>query len=760
MLRLTSGLAGRIVRILQFVVMALVLAADPALAQDVRGRVLDPQDKAVALADVLILQGTGVVTTAKTSVEGRFGPIALPAGEYELLVAAPGWRSASQKFTISGTTSTTADVKLAIAAVSESVVVSAAQVDQPLSRATDSVTVIERADLRALQAEIVANALRLAPGLGVVQQGGRGAVTSIFPRGGESDYTLVLVDGIPINAFGGGFDAAHLAATEVERIEVVRGPQSALYGDGAIGGIVHVVTPHGGPTRGNALFEGGGYGTTHLAAGASGSRRAWSWGANLDWLSTDGDTRERANLGRRVANDDYETVSGSGNVSWSDRADRRIRFDLLLGHNDRGNPGPYGSDPEHLYGGLDLIARSANDTTGVRASATFGSAKRFRHSLQLTATDVNSKFDSASFSAPGTVDTSKMDTNRVTGRYQLDLERNRVGVSAGWEFLFEQETNTFIKDVNAQESPVERNVSGLFVETRWPFGARAFLNAGIRFEHIARSALPAGRFGQPALDEDAMWSTNPKISGAWFMRPADSRGWTKLRFGAGTGIKPPTAFELAFTNNPGLKPERSRSFDVGVEQALVGSALVADLTWFANRYDDLIVSVGTSFSGASRYQTDNIANASAKGLELGASFRSPIGLSARVAYTFLDTEVLSVDNVPSPIAPQPYNVGDPLNRRPRNQTSAEVTWSAGRTQAFFVVNGRGKMSDIEPNFASTVYANPGYAVVAIGGSFRVGHGIDAYARVTNLFDKSYEEALGYPALGRAAMIGVRIAATR
>ena len=98
-----------------------------------------------------------------------------------------------------------------------------------------------------------------------------------------------------------------------------------------------------------------------------------------------------------------------------------------------------------------------------------------------------------------------------------------------------------------------------------------------------------------------------------------------------------------------------------------------------------------------------------------------------MAYTFLDTEVLSVDNVPSPIAPQPYNVGDPLNRRPRNQTSAEVTWSAGRTQAFFVVNGRGQMSDIEPNFAPTVYTNPGYAVVAIGGLFRVGRGIDAYA---------------------------------
>jgi outer membrane receptor protein involved in Fe transport len=563
-----------------------------------------------------------------------------------------------------------------------------------------------------------------------------------------------------MNAFGGGFDAAHLAATEVERIEVVRGPQSALYGDGAIGGIVHVVTPHGGPTRGNALFEGGGYGTTHLAAGGAGSHKAWSWGANLDWLSTDGDTRERANLGRRVANDDYETISGSANVSWSDRADRRLRVDLLLGHNERGNPGPYGSDPEHLYGGLDLVARGTNDTTGLRAAWTVGSAKRFRHSVQFTATDVNSKFNSASFSVPGAVDTNNTDTNRVTGRYQFDLERRRVGLSAGWELLFEQEKNDFIKDTNDAINPVERNVSGLFVETRWPFGARAFLNAGIRFEHIARSALAAGLFGQPALAEDTVWSTNPKISGAWFVRPPDARGWTKLRFGAGTGIKPPTAFDLAFTNNPGLKPERSRSFDVGVEQALVGSALVADLTWFANRYDDLIVTVGSSYSGASQYQTDNIANASAKGLELGASFRSVKGLSARVAYTFLDTEVLSVDNVPSPIAPSPYHVGDPLIRRPRNQASADVTWTAGRAQAFFVVNGRGKVSDIEPTFASSLYPNPGYAVVAIGGAFRITRGLDAYARVTNLFDKSYEEALGFPALGRTAMIGVRIAATR
>ena len=133
----------------------------------------------------------------------------------------------------------------------------------------DSVTVIEHKELRTMQFESVSQAIRFVPGFGVVQQGGRGALTSLFPRGGESDYTLVIQDGIPLNAFGGGFDAAHLAAGQVDRVEVVRGPQSALYGGGAIGGILQVVTPRAGPLRATALVEFGGYGTTATSLGAA-----------------------------------------------------------------------------------------------------------------------------------------------------------------------------------------------------------------------------------------------------------------------------------------------------------------------------------------------------------------------------------------------------------------------------------------------------------------------------------------------------------
>src|SRR5215475_9351550 len=122
-----------------------------------------------------------------------------------------------------------------LSAVSESVVVSASQVDVPLSRAADTITVLTAADLEIRQIETVSDALRLVPGLTVTRSGGRGAITSLFPQGGSSNYTLVLVDGIRANDFGGGYDFSHLSVADIDRIEIVRGPESALFGSDAIG---------------------------------------------------------------------------------------------------------------------------------------------------------------------------------------------------------------------------------------------------------------------------------------------------------------------------------------------------------------------------------------------------------------------------------------------------------------------------------------------------------------------------------------------
>ena len=199
--------------------------------------------------------------------------------------------------------------------------------------------------------------------------------------------------------------------------------------------------------------------------------------------------------------------------------------------------------------------------------------------------------------------------------------------------------------------------------------------------------------------------------------------------------------------------------DAGVEQALGGSAAVFEATFFSNRYDDLIVAVGAGSSAVSRYRTDNVANASARGVETGVRWQSARGLAVRAAWTLMHTEVLGLDAAPSR-GPGFFKVGDALVRRPRQQGFAEVTWSGARGNAFFTVGGRGRMSDLEPNYASSIFSNPGYATVSLGGAITISRHLEGYARLMNAADRRYEEVLGYPALGRTASVGIRDAAGR
>jgi len=767
-IRTSVRLRVRIASILLLTILALFGRALPANADVLRGRAVDPQARAIAGANVAILQGPAVILCAKTRADGEFGPFDLPAGEYDVIVYADGLQSPLKHVKLNAQTPTSVEIALGIRAVHDSIVVSAAQVETPLSRVTDSVTVIDRAEITQRQAESVFEMLRTVPGFGVVEAGGRGSVTSIFPRGGESDYTLVLVDGIPQNVFGGGFDAGHLATADIERIEVVRGPQSALFGGGAIGGVVHVITRAGAPFGLSALTETGSYGTVRGGASVTGSRGAWGWGGGFDGLMTDGDTRERANLGgQRVANDDYNRSQISGSLTWLARPGRTLRVDARTSHDERGAPGAYGSDPIGAYSGLDLVSRSFNTTRELGATGTFATSGTLRHRWQVTVADFNNRFRGPDFFDPASTFDSNDDARRVTARYQADTAISKVPLSAGAEFLAERADNTFITGQAFQLIPVERRLAGFFVEARPTIGAHASINLGIRAERIERLRLegdnPAAFQPRPDFADDVVWSVNPKISGAWMIRAADGtdRPWTKLRFGAGTGIKPPTAFEIAFTDNPDLKPERNRSWDVGIQQGLVKSTLVADLTWFSNRYTDLIVAAGAQFSGASKYRTDNIANARARGLEVSVTWRGRAGLSARGAWTRLDTEVLDLDSLPGK-APSPFHVGDPLLRRPKNQGSLSLGWTHARAGAFLEINGRGDFLDTEPNFGTFggLFTTPGYTTMTIGASVRAIRHVEIFGRVSNLLDRQYEEALGYPALGRAASFGVRIATGR
>ena len=719
-----------------------------ALAQSLVGRVIDPQGQPVAGATIVAVGVASAPIAATSAADGRF-EIPVADGRYDLTVSAPGLFGEARAVSTAGSS---IDISLSVSAVTETLLVSAAQIDQPLSRTADSVTVISGRELESRQISTLGAALATVPGFTVTRSGGPGTLTSLFPRGGESDFTLVLIDGIRANAFGGGLDLSQVPLADVERVEVVRGPQSALFGADAIGGVVQIITRQSGDPTVAATVEGGSRESRRLQTNTSGSHGAARWQAGADYFADEGFTGIAPASGESVSNDDAEARQAWIGGGWRGTAGTDVQGTFRYVGTDRGAPGPYGSDPAGRFFGVDRVSRGLTErlATGVRVvHPWFGPASRVRQRVDFDIADYDLTFVSP-------FGTSESDTRRTHARVQTDAALDAgVGVSGGVEWLDERARNSFI-ETGGVEVPVERRVIGTFGEVRWTGHERFTVQAGVRAEHITREAFSLNGFA-----DDTVTSINPKVSATWLVSRSlpGSRAWTRVRAAAGTGIRPPDVFEIAFTDNPELKPERSRSAEVGITQALAGGALQLDATTFFNRYDDLIVSVG-SLSDVSRYQTDNVSNAQARGVELGAAWQQATGLSVRAAYTFLDTEILAVDNAAQ--APSPYRVGDALLRRPRHGGSVTVGWTVARASLFATVDARGETLDAEPNFGPSggLYQNPGRTVVDMGGTFQLLRHVDVFARVLNLFDRDYEEVFGYPSPGRTAFIGVRVATRR
>lgn len=751
---------AHLLRIPSILVVVSILVGGAASAGPLEGRVVDPDGRPVAGATILLV-GASSPRSAVTNARGEFTLVSPDAGRFELRVAVPGFRAAPLVVQASADRRDLGDLKVEVSAVTESVVVSAAQVEIPLTQAASSVTVITGAELAERQIHTVADALKSVPGMTVVRYGGYGALTSVFPRGGESDYTLVMVDGVAVNTFGGEFDFAQLSTENVERIEVVRGPQSAVFGSNAIGSVVRVVTRRGGAPAGGATVEGGSFGSVRTAASGSGSRGAWDWGGSIERLASDGREGRTTRAGETIENDDYERVMGSIAGGWRGRNGAYLRGDVRVSRDERGFPGPFGSNPVGAFFGIDTVSRGTNDRLIAAAAGVIPLGDRARMHAQVAHHRLDSEF--ASSFGP-----SQLESRRLDVRWQADAALSQaLDLSAGIEYQRERGGSTFITGASG-EIPIDRQVAGYFAEARWRHRQRLFVTSGLRVDDIRRDTLepdPSGFPPRPELPEDAVLSANPKLSVAWFARP-DSGAFTKLRASAGTGIRPPNGFEIAFTDNPSLKPERSRSAEFGVDQAIAGGRGLVEATAFVNSYDDLIVAVG-SFSQASRFRTDNISNARSRGLELSGTARGrldagvPIDLRVRATYTWLDTDILAVDRAAG--APPPFEVGQPLLRRPRHQFSTELLVSAGRASAFLQGGGRSRVLDVEPTlgtFHPAFFDAPGYHAWTAGVAFRVHRALELFARVENLFDRSYEEAFGYPAPGRGLFGGLRVVAGR
>jgi outer membrane cobalamin receptor len=744
--------AGRVFTVIFIGLFALAHAVSAAT---LAGSVTDPNGRSVAGARIVVTTTLGAVASGITDQRGAYEIGDLPGGSYDVSVIADGFQADPAHVQLAQEERRELTLQLRVSAVSESIVVTAAQTDVPLTRTGAAVSVITEADLRAGQITTVPEALRSLPGLTVVGSGGRGAITAVFPRGGGSNYTLVLVDGIRANSFGGGYDFGHLATTAVERIEVARGAQSAIFGSDALGGVVQVITKRDGPPRAGGLIEGGSQGTFRATADTAGSNGTWSWGGGVERADSDGFTGTAAN-GETVSNDDDMLARVTGSLGWRKPGGADVLVSANYGHDERGYPGPFGSDPAGFYSGVNSVSRGTNDTGQIGGRVLHSWTPAIRQRIEANFMDLSSEFTSP-------FGPSTSGSRRFDARVQEDFAVNAtVGASAGVEFVQERGTSTYVTGSAGQEIPIERGIFGAFIEGRLARQERLFLTAGLRFDHLSRHEVEADPFAfqpRPAFPEQGVNSVNPRVAVTYLLTPpAQSKSSTRLRASAGTGIRPPNVFEVAFTDNPDLQPERSRNFDVGVEQSLLSGIVNLGLTGFFNRYDDLIVTVGRSLGGASRFRSDNISNARASGLELSGDARVPMGLSLHIAYTFLDTEILEVDGLST--APPPFKPGDPLIRRPRHQTVIHGAYDTNRLTGFAEVQQRSETLDLEPNFAGSTYPNPGYAVFNAGVSVTLTKNIDVFVRGLNLSDREYEEVLGYPALRRSGIAGVRIAASR
>jgi vitamin B12 transporter len=751
---MTAALRPRL-RTSLFFLFTLSFLVSTASAASLSGRVTDPDGRPVANAEVIVSGSTASPLRARTNADGRFELPSLADGRYSVIAAAPGLVSDSTSIDIAGPVATI-DIAMKISAITETLVVSAAQIDQPLSRVPDSVTVIPGGEIEAKQQFTLASALRSVPGLTLQQNGGPGTVTSLFTRGGESDFTLVLVDGVRLNSFGGGLDLSQMPLDDIERIEVVRGPQSALYGSDAIGGVIQVITRSGGPPSARAQVETGSRETRRVAGATTGEVNGLRWQLGAQYFEDAGFTGTAAN-GQTVSNDDGNQTEATASAGWrhvSSGAD--VQGSLRYLDTDRGSPGPYGSDPAHRYSGVNTVSRTATTRTSGSArwmQPWFGAASRIRQRVEFDAADYDLHFSSQFGPSDG-------NTTRKHARVQTDVSANAaLGFSGGFEWLGERGGSTFIvSGPSSLETPIARGVLGVFGEARWSASARATITAGVRGERITRDALPADPLAfqpRPEFAASTVNSVNPKLAASFAMTDR-----TRLHGAFGTGIRPPDAFEIAFTDNSGLKPERSRSGELGASQTLAGGALQIDGTAFVNSYTDLIISVGRAFSGVSRYRTDNISNARARGAEFSAAWRHQTGISLRANYTFLDTEILAASG--SSIAQTPFAVGDALIRRPRHSSAVDASLTRQRFGAFAELQIRGETLDIEPAFGATggLYPNSGHTIFNFGGSWRPVKAVEVFARALNLFDREYEDVLGYPAPGRTAYVGARFAVGR
>lgn len=582
------------------------------------------------------------------------------------------------------------------------VIVSATRVETAPDKIGSSVTVVKGEEIERLGKASLMDALAGVPGLSFTRTGGVGSNTQIKLRGGNSGQTQVLIDGVEINdgaSTDNSFDFDMLSASGIERVEILRGPQSALYGADAMTGVVNIVTNRGrGPLKAAALGEIGSFQTRRSQASVSGGGERFGAAVNGSWARSEGFSR----ASRTTEEDGYNQRSFTGSFSadltdfWTVEAaggvyDGRSEYDAT-------GADAYNTSKKTLrYGKVDNILSLLDG--------------RFENIFTLSTTATDRSYDEPRGFVPHT----NYGSTRTTLEYRGNLKLREADV-ATIGALRKRESATVVSNYGTFVSTdVDRTISTNSLYAQYMLAATKNLNVTI---------------GGRRDDNDAFGVSNTyRLAAAYKIEETD----TVLRASYGTGSKAPTLYQLyaPLYGNRNLEVEKSVGADAGVEQGFLKGKLVGSATLFWNRFENLINFENSSYV--------NIGKARTEGVELAARWAALDNLNFKASYTYTIAENETTDRW--------------LARRPRHMASLAADWTPiDGLDVMGVLRGYGKQLD--STFSNRV--NNAFIVADMNAAYAVTDNLSVYGRVENLFNADYEEVRGFNTPGRAVFAGVKV----
>jgi vitamin B12 transporter len=607
----------------------------------------------------------------------------------------------------------------------DQIIVTGARTPIELSQIGSATTVITRNDIETRQARYVSDLLRAVPGFAISHTGVVGSQTQVRVRGSEANHVLVLIDGVRANdpATGDEFRWEHLSTANIERIEIIRGPQSALWGSDAIGAVVHVITRGEPGQRGvNIYAESGSNSTTNLGASGVAQLGDWSLSGNLESYSTDGEniSREGDEL------DGSDLATGSLGLRYASAS--QVTFDASLRVMDATSE----TDAiDFVVTGLptDADLETRSDSVSGNVGGSF-----VAHDDRVTYSYALRYFDSEHRNYADDVEASSTASERVSLLAQSDISLGDNQLSLALEHEdtdFQQRGSTAFGDPNQDQG-------------------MAVSSAVAEYQHLSHDRLTwilGARFDKHSEFDDAL-TARGSLAWQWTER-------TRLRASIGSGHKTPTFTERfgffpdQFVGNPDLKPETSTSYDIGLDQEFLDGALTLQASLYAQELKDEIN--GFVFDPVTFLATaENSGGKSERsGAELAANWRLSSQFSAALSYTYTDAK----EDDPS---------GNKIRelRRPRHTGSASFAFTSGneRFTAALSADYGGTREDIFfppwPDPSETVTLSD-YWLVDLTANLRLTENVTLFVRGTNLLDEDYEQVYGFRTPGRAGYVGVR-----